>query len=318
MDIYAKWFTKAGLIYLILGVLLGVMIGIFPEWGQRLRFVHIHFNLLGFMTMMIAGVAYHVLPRFNANPVPWPDGVKYHFYLQNIGLLGMCGVHLAGGIWSGGELQALFVVFALLAGGGVSIMFYNLYMVLQPGKNSAAITITPNMKVGDILDKFPHTLQLFIASGFSTLNNPVARKTFAQIVSLEKACDKHGVNLNEFMQKLNAAVQGTSGSRPGNFGEKAAPLTQNPSHSSSLKNQAPVGKKIKKGELCALDVMVGSLINVYPKTKKVFEKHYGENCFSCPGQVFETVEQTANMHNLDPNQILKEINEVISISLKDA
>ncbi len=311
MDIYAKWFTKAGLIYLIIGVFLGIGIGVSPEWGQRLRFVHIHFNLLGFMTMMIAGVAYHVLPRFNANPVPWPDGVKYHFYLQNIGLLGMCGVHLAGGIWSGGGLQVLFVVFALIAGGGVSIMFYNLYMVLQPGKSSETNAINPQMKVGDILDKFPHTLQLFIANGFNSLNNPVARKTFAQMVSLENACKKHGVNLSEFMQKLNSVVQSSSGTRPRDSEKKT--------ESSSIKSgEVPVGKTINRGEFCTLDVMVGSLIKVYPQTKGIFEKHYGEDCFSCPGQVFETIEQTANMHNLSPDQILKEINEEISISLKDS
>ena len=32
---------------------------------------------------------------------------------------------------------------------------------------------------------------------------------------------------------------------------------------------------------------------------------------SCPGQVFETVEKTAQMHNVDPELILGEINAVI-------
>ena len=102
MDIYARWFSRMGLIYLALGVVMGVVIGTQPEWSARLRFVHIHLNLLGFMTMMIAGVAYHVLPRFNARPVPWPGGVKVHFILHNTGLLGMSATHLAGGLWSGG------------------------------------------------------------------------------------------------------------------------------------------------------------------------------------------------------------------------
>ena len=42
-----------------------------------------------------------------------------------------------------------------------------------------------------------------------------------------------------------------------------------------------------------------------------FEKYYGEGCFSCPGQVYETVEQTAARHNVDPENILQEINAVI-------
>ena len=58
-------------------------------------------------------------------------------------------------------------------------------------------------------------------------------------------------------------------------------------------------------------VLFGFGINCDHETKAVFEKHYGEGCFSCPGQVYETVEQTAHMHNVDPGMILREINQVI-------
>ena len=68
--------------------------------------------------------------------------------------------------------------------------------------------------------------------------------------------------------------------------------------------------------MCTSDTRVGSLIKVYPITKKVFETHYGEGHFSCPGQVFETVEQTASMHNVDLEMILGEINSVIQNELK--
>ena len=134
MEIYAKRFTKMALIYLALGVVMGMVIGSQPQWSERLRFVHIHLNLLGFMTMFIAGVAYHVLPRFNSRPVPWPGGVKYHFLLHNTGLLGMASTHLAGGLWSGGILHAAFVGFALMTGAGLLIMAYNLYFILVPTK----------------------------------------------------------------------------------------------------------------------------------------------------------------------------------------
>ncbi len=68
---------------------------------------------------------------------------------------------------------------------------------------------------------------------------------------------------------------------------------------------------MQKGQPCTPNTMVGSLIKLHPETKAVFEKHYGEGCFSCPGQVYETVEQTAHMHNVDPEMILKEINQAI-------
>jgi len=309
MEKYAKLFTKAGLIYLLLGAALGISIGSFPEWSVRLRFVHIHFNLLGFMTMMIAGVAYHVLPRFNARPVPWPDGVKYHFILQNVGLLGMCGVHMAGGMWKEGVPHILFVGFAVITGAGLAIMFYNLYFVLKPPAEDESAPITGDMKVAQVLDRHPAALQVFLDHGFSSLANPVARKTFAHAVSVETACKKHEVAPEEFLKKLNAALATPPG-RPPAGGPPPSVASAQP------QDPSPTGTDIQKGEPCQLEVRVGSLIKVYPETKGVFEKHYGEGCFSCPGQVFETVEQTAQMHNVDPQLILEEINARIADVLK--
>ena len=286
------------LIYLVLGVVMGMVIGSQPEWSPRLRFVHIHLNLLGFMTMFIAGVAYHVLPRFNARPVPWPEGVKYHFILHNTGLLGMATTHLAGGLWASGPLHAAFVAFAVTTGAGLLIMAYNLYFVLKPAEESKPITqVTGGMKVGEVLDQFPVSLQVFLDAGFDSLSNPVARKTFANVVTIQKACEKHDVEVGPFLNQLNAAL----------FGKPGASSAKPPVKA----EQPPAGVAMEKGKPCKRDTMVGSLIKIHPEVKAVFEKHYGEGCFSCPGQVFETVEQTAQMHNIDPELILKEINAVI-------
>lgn len=299
MDIYARWFSRMALIYLALGVVMGVVIGAQPEWSERLRFVHIHLNLLGFMTMMIAGVAYHVLPRFNAQPVPWPGGVKVHFILHNTGLIGMSATHLAGGLWSDGPLHAAFVLFALTIGAGLLIMVYNLLTVLFPAKESEPITrITGGMTVGEVLDRFPNTLPMFLDAGFQSLSNPVARKTFAKVVTLQKACEKHDVDIGDFLNTLNAALFDKPGGPP------AAQTPPKPAAPSD-------GVEMRIGQPCTGEVRVGSLIKLYPEAKDVFEKHYGKECFTCPGQVYETVEQTARMHNIDPALILREINEAI-------
>ena len=77
MDNTPRLFIKAGLIYAVIGALLGITMAINPSLSHPLRFIHIHLNLLGFMTMMVSGVAYHVLPRFSARTLPWPAGMKY-------------------------------------------------------------------------------------------------------------------------------------------------------------------------------------------------------------------------------------------------
>lgn len=150
------------------------------------------------------------------------------------------------------------------------------------------------MKVGPVIDQFPQALTIFIENGFQTLANPTARKTFAKVISIDKACEKHGVSSAEILMKLNKEI----------FEKKTSSEVE------------ATGKEIQHGEMCAADTRVGSLIKAYVTTKPVFEKHYGEGCFSCPGQVYETVAQTASMHNIDLNQILEEINAVIQKELQ--
>lgn len=313
MENYPRWFIKAGLIYALLGALLGLGMAVAPASAARIRFVHIHFNLLGFMTMMVAGVAYHVLPRFNARPVPWPKGVKYQFILQNIGLVGMAFTHAAwGGIWSGGWVQGVFIASAATAAVSFFIMFYNLYFVLLPARPaSPPERITGDMKVGAVLDRHPKAMAVFLESGFAALANPVAKSTLAKVVTIDQACGKHGIDSAEFLGKLNRALAEGAGeparpARPAGPPAEAARPVEEPA------KPVAEGSIIRSGERCKPDTLVGSLIKVYPQTKAVFEKHYGEGCFSCPGQAFETVRQTAEMHNIDAALILKELNEVIA------
>ena len=131
MERYPRLFMQTALIYLLIGVILGVVIGTDPMLAVRFRFVHIHLNLLGFMVMFIGGVAYHVLPRFTARTMPWPAGVKYHFYLQNVGLLGMLGAKLMNDFWTTGG-KTIFVLFAIVTASGLFIMICNLFCVLMP------------------------------------------------------------------------------------------------------------------------------------------------------------------------------------------
>jgi cbb3-type cytochrome oxidase subunit 1 len=46
-------------------------------------------TLLGFVTMMIYGVAYHVLPRFAGHPLHSRRLAGWHWWASNAGLLGM-------------------------------------------------------------------------------------------------------------------------------------------------------------------------------------------------------------------------------------
>jgi len=85
MDWIVRSFLKSSLAWLSLGVTLGVAMGVHPAWTIY-RPAHEHMNLLGFVSMMIFGVAYHVLPRFSVHPL-WRRGLAvWHWWTANAGL----------------------------------------------------------------------------------------------------------------------------------------------------------------------------------------------------------------------------------------
>lgn len=88
MDWYVRNFIKASLVWLALGVTLGVGMAAVPAWIVY-RAAHLHMNLLGFVTMMIYGVAYHVIPRFSGNPLHSPRLATWHWWISNAGLFAM-------------------------------------------------------------------------------------------------------------------------------------------------------------------------------------------------------------------------------------
>ena len=107
------------LIYFLLSNLLGLLMGsgvVNYSW----RPAHAHLNLLGFVSMMIYGVAYHALPRFSGKPFRRPRLALTHIILANIGLVGMAlvwGLGLPPGlfaVWGSIEfLSSLLFVFLI-------------------------------------------------------------------------------------------------------------------------------------------------------------------------------------------------------------
>ena len=85
MDWFVRRFIKSALAWLGLGVTLGVAMAVHPLWIIY-RPAHVHMNLLGFVTMMIFGVGYYVLPRFFGHPLHSKRLAGAHWWLSNAGL----------------------------------------------------------------------------------------------------------------------------------------------------------------------------------------------------------------------------------------
>ncbi|MBM4053229.1 MAG: DUF1858 domain-containing protein [Planctomycetes bacterium] len=56
---------------------------------------------------------------------------------------------------------------------------------------------------------------------------------------------------------------------------------------------------------------IGDVIQNYPETEPVVKKYFGAGCYTCPGSKTEDIAFGATMHNVDPEVIIKELNEII-------
>jgi hypothetical protein len=321
MDRYTKGFVVASLVYFFLAAVLGVWMG-GTDGAGWVRFAHVHFNLLGFMAMMIYGVGYFILPRFNGRTLRWPSWVPIHFFLANIGLIGMVATVPE-------RPSTGFILFSALSVISAGMFAVNLgaTMLIEPKPATeeesasaeetapaasagptaapppAAPKIDPDMRVGEILTRWPETVEVFVGHGFSSLANPEHREQVKQIpITLRMACQRHNVDLDYMVAELREAISPSS-----------APVAVPTAGASAASKDKPAAGKTAKGKLAkgvtiGEDHILGEILAAYPETEKVFRKYYGDGCFSCPGQATESVKQSAMMHNVSEKQLLSELN----------
>ena len=318
MDRYTKGFVVASLVYFFLAAVLGIWMG-GTDGAGWVRFAHVHFNLLGFMAMMIYGVGYFILPRFNGRTLRWPSWVPIHFFLANIGLIGMVATVPE-------RPSTGFILFSALSVLSTGMFALNLgaTMLMEPAKEEeeepssaagtssaategaaaaapsapppAAPKIDPDVRVGEILTRWPQTVDVFVGHGFASLANPEHREQVKQIpITLRMACERHNVDLDYMVSELNEAIA------------PAPPKAAVAATKTAPANAAKKGK-LAKGVTIGEDHILGEILAAYPETEKVFRKYYGDGCFSCPGQATESVKQSAMMHNVSEKQLLAELN----------
>lgn len=122
-------FIFAGIAYLVIGVTLGVLFFILPE-TRVLRSVHTHLNLVGFITFLVFGIAYHILPRFRGRPLYSEKLAWGQFWLANIGLVGLLIFLGLGAYVSFDGLRALQAIFGATLALSVYLFAYNMLRTL--------------------------------------------------------------------------------------------------------------------------------------------------------------------------------------------
>lgn len=121
-------FIKSSLIYFAIAVLVGLDITFMPGHLGSMMPVHAHLMLLGWITMMIYGVAYHILPRFSASPLYSDKMANVQFYLAHIGLIGMAvSFAMRSYVDAGGML---LIVFSIIEAISIILFVFNMLLTL--------------------------------------------------------------------------------------------------------------------------------------------------------------------------------------------
>ena len=120
---YVHGFLRASLVWLAIGVLIGAAMAFWPAGHIVYRPAHAHANLLGFVSMFIFGVAYHVLPRFVGRPLPSERMAMWHLWIANAGLALLVAGWIAGPTWMDAGRHLL------IAGASTSLIGVALFIV---------------------------------------------------------------------------------------------------------------------------------------------------------------------------------------------
>jgi cbb3-type cytochrome oxidase subunit 1 len=142
VETFVRNFIRSSLIWFGTGVLLGLGMAWWPAQHLAYRPAHMHANLLGFVSMMIFGVAYHVIPRFAGSPLRSRTLARAHLWIANLGLAGMVGGWILR-VWVRTPGTVLLRTGAGLSAVGAFLFIYNIWRTLGSGRVGIARGASP-------------------------------------------------------------------------------------------------------------------------------------------------------------------------------
>jgi hypothetical protein len=190
-----------------------VRIGFSHAYSGAIR----HAVTVGFISLMIVGVASRVVPTLNGVDVRSLSGLWAPFLLLNAG----CALRVTAQTLTDFSPTAYPFTGAsgLLEVLGLSLWGAHLWRIMSgraleqaPSSGEAELPallsdepIAARHWVSDVLDHYPALLNTFVSLGFSPLANPFLRRTLARQVTVEKACRLLGVEVSKVLVVLNQA-----------------------------------------------------------------------------------------------------------------
>jgi cytochrome c oxidase cbb3-type subunit 1 len=131
MDSFVKNFIIASIVYLAFSTIFGIAMLHHPQL-LSLKFVHSHLNMLGWVSMMIYGVGYHILPKFAGKFLKSKKLGELQFWIANASLVVMLLFYSMNVL----SPTASYAMITTLAGAvhafSIGIFFYNMLATLLP------------------------------------------------------------------------------------------------------------------------------------------------------------------------------------------
>ncbi len=129
MDKFVKGFIVMSVVYLGIAAVMGIVM-LANQNVMALKFVHSHLNMLGWVSMMIYGVGYHILPRFMGRTLYSNRIGEAQFYLANISLVAML-LFYALNVYDPSDLyRTVTVVSGAVQALAIFLFLYNMLMTL--------------------------------------------------------------------------------------------------------------------------------------------------------------------------------------------
>lgn len=192
-----------------------------PITGSHVPFSHAFFGAyrhaltVGFIMMMIVGVSSKVVPTLSGIDVKRTNSLWPTFVLLNLGNLTRVSFQIATDFSP--VAYPVMGISGFIEVVGLTLWGYELVSNIRIGKKlekeSSAVNlfqprdILPDTKVGEVLARYPQSLEIFVRSGFSLLRNPVLRKTMARAITIQQACRREGVDLALLLAELKQLAE---------------------------------------------------------------------------------------------------------------
>jgi hypothetical protein len=221
---YVWLFISLGMLVLLPAYQFGLLGSAAPDSAAaQLGFSHAYYGAIrhaitvGFISLMIVGVAAKVVPTLNGLNVRALAPLWLPFILINAG----CAMRVVGQTLT--DFTASSFPFTGVSGlfevTGLALWGMHLWRIMA-GRVKERESVDPpsgytwmlpgspveaKHRVGDVLDYYPELLDVFLNFGFHPLASPLLRKTIARHVTIARACRQLNVNADELLAALNAA-----------------------------------------------------------------------------------------------------------------